>query len=95
MWSHLTAVPHTVGVSAVACGVRWASGGLYMSGGTSGSSTNPSGVLEVLVVGGATLDISSGPSVVFWRGTMALRSTTVRLLGSTSSLSGPFCVLRI
>lgn len=59
----------------------------YMSGGTSGSSTNPSEKWSS-AGGGASLDASTGPSLALWRGTMFARSTAVRLLGSTSSLSG-------
>lgn len=45
-------------------------------------------------MGGATMDVSSGPSGVSRRGTMVLRSSTLWLLGSTSSLSGAGRVLR-
>lgn len=57
-----------------------------MSGGTSGSSTNPSE--EPVLVGGAAPGVSRGPSLVRCRGTMLARSMAVRWRGSASSLSG-------
>lgn len=66
----------------------------YISGGTSGSSTNPSEqLLWAVLAGGFILDASSGPALVFWRGTMLARSMAECLLGSTSSLSGIFVFL--
>lgn len=62
---------------------------VYMSGGTSGLSTNPSEkLLRPVAAGGVVLDVSSGPSLVLWRGTMLARLRVVFLLGSTSSRSG-------